>query len=318
MADAAEEADSKEGLPGWVMTFADLMTLLMCFFVLLLSFSEMDVAKFKEMAGSMEQAFGVQNEIEVKMIPRGTSIIAQEFSPGAPQRTVTNEVRQFTVNSNQSTLDVGQRRGDAKADHPGAEGGRNDIDIEEAERLAEEQAQRLREALSEEIAEGTLIVRRESTDVIVQVLEKDSFASGSSLLEPQFQSTLDRMGQLLDSMVGAIAIAGHTDNVPISTGQFRSNWDLSAMRATTVAHQLLQAGIAADRIMVSGHADTQPRVPNDSAENRALNRRIDITLITSRTNHLNLPSAASGESAAADSAPAKQELAEDAAEATDE
>ena len=69
------------------MTFADLMTLLMCFFVLLLSFSEMDVAKFKQLSGSMKDAFGVQAEVEVETIPKGTSVIAQEFSPGKPEPT---------------------------------------------------------------------------------------------------------------------------------------------------------------------------------------------------------------------------------------
>ena len=71
-----------EGLPAWMGTFADLMSLLMCFFVLLLAMSEMDVLKFKQIAGSMKYAFGVQNKIEVKDIPKGTSVIAQEFRPG--------------------------------------------------------------------------------------------------------------------------------------------------------------------------------------------------------------------------------------------
>ena len=125
--DAPEESGESAGLPMWMATFADLMTLLMCFFVLLLSFSEMDVAKFKQMAGSMEQAFGVQAEIEVKMIPRGTSIVAQEFSPGRPQPTPMNEVRQFTVNSNQSVLDVGQEEGES-GDDTGEGGGEGEGD----------------------------------------------------------------------------------------------------------------------------------------------------------------------------------------------
>jgi chemotaxis protein MotB len=78
---------SPEGLAPWMATFADLMALLMCFFVLLLSFSEMDVLKFKQIAGSMKFAFGVQNKIEVKDIPKGTSVIAMEFRPGRPDLT---------------------------------------------------------------------------------------------------------------------------------------------------------------------------------------------------------------------------------------
>ena len=77
----------------WIMTFADLMSLLMCFFVLLLSFAEMDLNKFKAIAGSMKLAFGVQRDIKAPDNPVGTSIIAQEFSPGRPQPTAINQVR---------------------------------------------------------------------------------------------------------------------------------------------------------------------------------------------------------------------------------
>ena len=107
MSEAVEECpECPAGLPGWMATFADLMSLLMCFFVLLLSFSEMDVAKYKELAGSMRDAFGVQNEINVRDIPRGTSIIAQEFSPGRPEPTPLNEVRQSTTDVTRNTLDI--------------------------------------------------------------------------------------------------------------------------------------------------------------------------------------------------------------------
>jgi chemotaxis protein MotB len=271
--DEAPESSEPAGLPGWVMTFADLMTLLMCFFVLMLSFSEMDVAKFKQLAGSMQEAFGVQAEIEVKTIPKGTSIIAQEFSPGTPERTILNEVRQFTVNSNMNSLDVGSERLEEVQR------------IQEQEERAEVEAGRLRTALRREIEDGSLLIRRERTNVIVQILERDSFRSGSAALEPDFLPTLSKIGVLLRSMRGAISVSGHTDNVPISTSQYRSNWDLSAARAATVAHELLQVELEPERIMISGHADTQPRAANETAAGRALNRRIDITLVTNRDRH---------------------------------
>ncbi len=93
------------GLPLWMGTFADLMSLLMCFFVLLLSFSEMDVLKFKQIAGSMKFAFGVQNRLEVKDIPKGTSIIAQEFRPGRPEPTPIDVIMQQTIDITQQTLE---------------------------------------------------------------------------------------------------------------------------------------------------------------------------------------------------------------------
>ena len=94
-----------EGLPAWMGTFADLMSLLMCFFVLLLSFSEMDVLKFKQIAGSMKYAFGVQSLLEVKDIPKGTSVIAQEFPPGKPDPTPIEVIMQQTIEITKAKLD---------------------------------------------------------------------------------------------------------------------------------------------------------------------------------------------------------------------
>ena len=96
------------GLAPWMGTFADLMALLMCFFVLLLSFSELDAMKFKRLAGSMAQAFGVQNRLKVVEVPKGTSIIAQEFSPGRPEPTPINEIYQRTEDITEMSLEVRQ------------------------------------------------------------------------------------------------------------------------------------------------------------------------------------------------------------------
>jgi chemotaxis protein MotB len=250
------------------MTFADLMTLLLCFFVLMLSFSEMDVAKFKQLMGSLQDAFGVQTDIEANAIPKGTSVVAQEFSPGRPDPTAMETVRQFTTNSNQNTLDTGR-----------------DKTIIEWNKLAQEQAKQLENALIKEIEEGNLSVRLEGSHVIVQILERGSFASGSADLEMECLPILDHLGGLLNLMKGAISVSGHTDNIPIRTSQYRSNWDLSSARAATVAHELLKTGINPERLMISGHADTQPRAPNDNSRNRALNRRIEITVFTERERH---------------------------------
>ena len=103
---ASEEADA--GAPAWVMTFADLMSLLMCFFVLLLAFSEMDVEKFKQLSGSMKQAFGVQREIKADEIPKGTSVVTTEFSPGIPQPTPFKVVEQQTTDDTKENLEFAE------------------------------------------------------------------------------------------------------------------------------------------------------------------------------------------------------------------
>ena len=202
------------------MTFADLMTLLMCFFVLLLAFSEMDAAKFKQLAGSMKEAFGVQNEIEVRTIPKGTSVVAQEFSPGRPEPTPINTIRQFTIDSNRNTLDLAER------------------EIEEIER-ARDQARNLRIALAEEIERGDVEIETEGSQIVVRIMEQASFLPGTVEVSPEFIPTLEKIAGLIDNTSGQVSVSGHTDNQPISNGRYRSNWELSSSRAVSVAHLLL-------------------------------------------------------------------------------
>ncbi len=89
-------ARRKSNIPAWVVTYADLMSLLLCFFVLLLSFAEIDAQKFRRVAESLSEAFGVQRDIEAMQIPMGTSAVMQHFSPATPDRTLIEEVRQRT------------------------------------------------------------------------------------------------------------------------------------------------------------------------------------------------------------------------------
>jgi chemotaxis protein MotB len=269
MREPAADAIPSHGAAPWLITFADLMVLLMCFFVLMLSFSEMDPEKFKLLSGSLTDAFGVQTEVTSTDTPKGTSLEAQEFSPAIPEPTTENSVRQETVDSDLNTLDLGleMRLRELKAQ----------------EEAAAKQAQELRALFRQEVDDGRLLIRQDASNVIIQLLEKDSFPSGSAELEAESLATLAKIGLLVGDMTGAIMVSGHTDNVPIRNGsQYRSNWELSAARAASVGHELLAAGLDPARLMVSGHADTQPRVANDTAASRALNRRVDITFANGR------------------------------------
>jgi chemotaxis protein MotB len=217
----------------------------------------------------MSEAFGVQADVTATDAPKGTSLEATEFSPAVPEPTDQNTVQQHTVDSNLNTLDLGleMRLRELKAQ----------------EEAAASQAQELRAVFRQEIDDGRLLIRQEGSNVVIQLLEKDSFPSGSAALEAGSQETLAKIGALVTGMTGAITVSGHTDNVPIRNGgQYRSNWELSAARAASVGHELLAAGLDPARLMVSGHADTQPRAANDTPANRALNRRVDITFANGR------------------------------------
>lgn len=296
MADEDEdvEAPKPPGLPAWVMTFADLMSLLMCFFVLLLSFSQMDNSKFKKVAGSMEQAFGVQREIVAYEIPKGTSIIAKEFSPGKPAPTPLNQIRQMTINEMMQTLDFDETRSDGekkqKDEFDGSSESKNDNDAREnsrdssANKQAEQTAQDIAKALAKEIVAGILEIEASDQKVVIRILEQGSFDSGEDILRSAFIPVLHKIRTIVRAIPGKVTIAGHTDDIPIYTNRFRSNWELSAARAISVAHELLDntqkenQGVNKNRVTVSGFADTRPLFKNDSDEHRRQNRRVEIIL----------------------------------------
>ncbi len=287
------------GLPPWMGTFADLMALLMCFFVLLLSFSEMDVLKFKQIAGSMKFAFGVQNKIEVKDIPKGTSIIAQEFRPGKPEPTPIELIQQQTMEITQQMLEF-QAGDDTSAggrqEQRGTERGGQSQNTEDAmsqqaieqamqdmESAAQEQVndlvKKIAEQLEEQIQDGAIELESLGQQVIIRIRENGSFPSGSAFLQPKFKPIMREIGELLNTVPGEIMVSGNTDNVSVNSELFSSNWDLSSQRAVAIAHELVKVpGFQRDRLVVAGHADTRPIVPNTNALNRRRNRRVEIAI----------------------------------------
>jgi len=292
MSDDEEEVDALEpaGIPAWVMTFADLMSLLMCFFVLLLSFSQMDLAKFKQVAGSMKKAFGVQREIVAYEIPKGTSVIAREFTPGKPEPTPLNEVRQKTIHEMENTLIFDQIRtqGDIRKtsdfDKAVAEKKQNNNEKKEENtakgKSTAEEAAEVAEELINEIMDGVIEIESFDQRIVIRILEQGSFSSGEDVIRPSFIPVIDKIRKILERLPGKIIVSGHTDNIPIYTSRFRSNWDLSAARAVTVTHHLFDKGsLEKKRVVVSGFADTKPLFKNDTKEHRANNRRVEIELI---------------------------------------
>ncbi len=269
----------EEGLPPWLATFADLMALLMCFFVLLLSFAEMDVLKFKQVAGALKLAFGVQRIVKATEIPKGTSVIAKQYSPGKPTEVTPLEImREKTTDDTKQNLDYSDS--ESKND-----GGAGDLDAEAiaremARQAAQEEAEELRDELAEAIGEGLLEVEAYNDRVLIRIRERGSFGSGRAELKQEFLPILKLIAEVLNQRDGHFIIAGHTDDIPIETRRFRSNWDLSAARAASVVHFLIQQGdVDPERMEIRAMSDNEPIVPNDSWENRAKNRRVEISVL---------------------------------------
>jgi len=295
MSDMPEECKCPPpGAPAYLATFADLMSLLMCFFVLLLAFSEMDVLKFKQIAGSMKFAFGVQNKIEVDDIPKGTSVIAMEFRPGRPDPTPIETIQQQTMEMTQQVIefqageeDSAGGRQEQREDQTGGQSALNAEEQEAAEALAEaaqerinETVKKLAEELEQQIVDGAIELESLGQQIIIRIRENGAFPSGSSFLQPRFRPIVQQIGRMLVDIPGEITVSGHTDDFQVADELHLNNWDLSAKRAVSVASELVRApGFDRNRLMVVGHADTRPLVPNDSELNRRRNRRVEIAIM---------------------------------------
>ncbi|GAA63137.1 chemotaxis protein MotB [Pseudoalteromonas sp. BSi20311] len=282
------------GLPAWMGTFADLMSLLMCFFVLLLAFSEMDVLKFKQIAGSMKFAFGVQNKIEVKDIPKGTSVIAMEFTPGKPEPTPIETIQQQTVEMTQQMLEfqagdessAGGRQ-EQRGEKRGGESSSTSEEVASAPAVsAADQEQindlvkKIAQQLEKQIIDGAIELESLGQQIIIRIRENGSFPSGSAFLQPQFKPIIQDIGRLLKDVPGEITVSGHTDDFQVSNELYINNWDLSSKRAVAVASELQKVpGFDKTRMMVVGRAETRPLVPNDSREDRRRNRRVEISIL---------------------------------------
>ena len=273
MADESPPEAEEEDGGGWIMTFADLMSLLMCFFVLLLSFAELDLLKFKAIAGSMKLAFGVQRQVKAPDVPMGTSLIKKEFSPGKPEPTIVSRVEQTTSDPNKQTLELSDTLRDPG---PGGDVGEQSEEFEQTKK----DAQKLVEAFKEEVDAGMLQIETRGFSIIIRIREKASFPSGRAKFHPAFIPVIEKMRESLADVKGKIVVAGHTDDVPIKTARFRSNWDLSAARAVSVLHELIRDdGLAPERLIAEGHGEAHPLVANDTPENRAINRRVELVIV---------------------------------------
>lgn len=281
------------GLPAWLATFADLMSLLMCFFVLLLAFSEMDVLKFKQIAGSMKFAFGVQNKIEVKDIPKGTSVIAMEFRPGRPEPTPIESIQQQTMEMTQQVLEFqdgeeasvggqqkqrGKQRG-GKSQQTDTQPQAETTSEAETREKTNQTMQAIAMQMQEQIVEGSIEMEALGQQIIIRIREKGVFSAGSAFVQPQFIPVLVKLGGIIADIPGIIEVTGHTDKQQISNELYRSNWDLSAQRAVAVAEELRKAdNFDENRMAVIGLAASEPLVEGDEPESRSKNRRVEIAI----------------------------------------
>ncbi|MCL7750758.1 OmpA family protein [Guyparkeria hydrothermalis] len=249
---------------GWLTTYADMVTLLLTFFVLMLSISVVDVERYKAVAETLRNSFG-SLPTERTAAPGESAV---ELAPGAadPDSTIEGPPpTQLIELDAPPTADTHQQSARALEDLR-----RQQLD----ERAAE-----LRSTMSDAIAAGDIEIETTDDTVIIRIKENASFPSGSADMQRAFEPVVDRIADDLVDSDDRIVVTGYTDDVPIRSGRFRSNWDLSAARAVSVLMSLRDQGIDADRLSARGMGENNPIAPNDSDANRALNRRVEIALI---------------------------------------
>ncbi len=251
----------EEGLQQeWMITFADLMTLLLVFFILLFSMSSLENEKFSHAMRSLNLAlYGSSG---------ANSLI--DFAHEAPvKQEVPEEMEEVLPAVNRATI---------ASDQPfeGEQSSQTVAVDAEWRRLTDELAQRFQQANALDAVE---IGDPRDGKVTIRVSGSALFPSGSAEFHARMMPMLDGVVRiLLNNEQYKVNIQGHTDNIPIETMQFPSNWELSAVRATTVLRYFIRGGVAPERVTATGYGDSLPLAPNDSVANQTRNRRIEFVL----------------------------------------
>lgn len=219
----------------WLVSYADFITLLFAFFVVMYSAAQLDKRRAGKLATAIQTAFQQYGSLPPK--PAEVGGLAEHGIP--------------------SLLPVGNTEPD-------------DFDL---------LRKQVENALSGEIAGGEVAVRVTHEGLVISLREVGFFDSGSADIRPSSRPAFGRLAAVLQNADTDLRIEGHTDNVPIRNARFASNWDLSTARATATVRLLMSKyNFAPERLSASGYAEYRPIASNDTADGRAMNRRVDIVV----------------------------------------
>jgi chemotaxis protein MotB len=274
----AAHAAGHENDERWLLTYSDMITLLMALFMVLFSISSVNISKFKTLQESLKAAFSGS------ILPGGKAIMqsgSQSTQKHTPATSAIPSIVPLTPNTPNSGNDAQAQL--ARQQLTGAQLSQAQS-IAAAAKQEQQDFQQLQHKLNQYIdSHGlrhqvqTVISRR---GLVVRVLtDRVLFDSGQASLKPEAAPLLGEIGNLLNvDRRHPIVVEGHTDNVPIASTQFPSNWELSTARATTVVRFLIGRGVDRNRLSASGYADLHPIASNATAQGRQLNRRVEIVL----------------------------------------
>ena len=232
-----DEGDEGGGVPAWVMTFADLVTLLMVFFVLLFAMGSIEDEKWRLIKESLKSALGTES---------------------IPEAGTRQGLDVIDMKINEESINA--------VDEVGA------MVAKEIEEIASE----VEEFVYKNKLAGQVQVSSDERGAVITISDVVLFPPGQATMGPEGKKVIKQVFDLLNQFHYQVKIEGHTDDTPIHTERFPSNWELSASRAAEVARMFVQTGFPAENLSIEGLAEFRPKVPNNGPENRAVNRRIEI------------------------------------------
>ncbi|MBI3149059.1 MAG: flagellar motor protein MotD [Betaproteobacteria bacterium] len=234
----------------WLVSYADFITLLFAFFVVMYAISQVNEGKYRVLSESLSTAFTQQ--IHLTAPPRGTPVMATPPATSAPEPPAPEPPEPSAL--------------------PAPEPTTNEIVGKE-----------LLEALNPMVARGLAKVQQTERGISVDISASALFDIGQADLQPAAVPALRAAARVLAKVPNRIQVEGHTDNVPISTVAYPSNWELSSARAASVVRMFIGEGVPAARLAAVGYAEHQPIEGNTSAQGRASNRRVTVILMAAKS-----------------------------------
>lgn len=236
----------------WLVSYADFITLLFAFFVVMYAISSVNEGKYRVLSNSLVNAFK-----NTTGQPGGQPIAVIQGAPVLPPKPIAKP----------------ERLPDAKK--------ADELKTERRSKM-KNVADEIMVALQPLVAQGKVRLLETSRGVTIEINDSILFPAGQAKLQVASINAMMAIAQVLSSSDFPITIEGHTDNIPISTQQFPSNWELSAMRATTVLRLFNEGGVGAERLTAIGYGETRPVETNTTIEGRARNRRVSILIDSNR------------------------------------
>lgn len=263
----------------WLVSYADFITLLFAFFVVMYAVSSVNEGKYRVLSESLVAAFRSPTKsmtpIQVGSVAKSPLSDPLDFrqSPVAIQLPNMPTPR-YESDADRARDDV-EKADDVKKTSDAA---RPEANAEQAQQVLAQISHEIEQAMGEMIDKGLISVRRSQHWVEVEINTSILFPSGSATLSRAALPTLEKLSGILKRFPNAIHVEGFTDNVPINNVIFPSNWELSAGRAASVVHLFTEAGLEPQRLVAIGYGEYRPTADNDSPEGRAKNRRVVLVI----------------------------------------